>query len=109
MVSGFSGNTQRLRRGPLRSPLPPVEVDRSSATTRASSSGLRSSSGSSERRSTRAGAADLHREIKLTCVGVAVTLIASLGSIPVVALRLSHPATVTWLHVIAGLVITPPR
>src|SRR5438445_2422546 len=76
-------------------------TDRSSDTT----SGPQAPPGPAVRRPPTTTAADTHREINLTCVGIVATLIAALLSIATVALRVwGHRAAVTWPHLLTSLV-----
>jgi cellulose synthase (UDP-forming) len=81
-----------------------LETDRSSDTTRPSSGGLQASPGPAGPRPTRTTAADTHREINLTCVGIGATLLAALLSIATVAVRVLGHHAVTWPHLLTGLV-----
>ncbi len=105
MFAGLTGRAKRLAGAPMRSPASSLraiaETDRSSDTT----SGPQASPVPAVPRPTTTTAADTHREINLTCVGIVATLIASLLSIATVALRvLGYRAAVTWPHLLTGLV-----
>src|SRR2546426_3074166 len=109
MLAGLLEHTKRLAGAPLdaagSSPRATTETDRSSGTTRTSSSGPRASPVVAVPRPTTTTAVDTHREINLTCVGIAVTLVAALLSLTVVAGRVvGQRATVTWPQLITGLV-----
>src|SRR5216117_813362 len=99
MLAGLSGRAKHLLGAPMRAPASRLRA------TRPSSSGPQASPVPAVPRPTTTTAADTHREINLTCVGIVATLIASLLSIATVALRVfGYRAAVTWPHLLTGLV-----
>src|SRR5436190_1988563 len=108
MLAGLSGRAKHLLGAPMRAPASRLRA------TRPSSSGPEASPGPAVPRPTTTTAADTHREINLTRVGIVATLIAALLSIATVAVRLfGQRAVATWPHLLTGLVflliVAPPQ
>jgi len=99
MLAGLSGRAKHLLGAPMRAPASRLRA------TRPSSSGPEASPGPAVPRPTTTTAADTHREINLTRVGIVATLIAALLSIATVAVRLfGQRAVATSPHLLTGLV-----
>src|SRR5439155_9177086 len=99
MLAGLPGRAKHLLGAPMRAPASRLRA------TRPSSSGPEASPGPAVPRPTTTTAADTHREINLTRVGIVATLIAALLSIATVAVRLfGQRAVATWPHLLTGLV-----
>ncbi len=99
MLAGLPGRAKHLLGAPMRAPASRLRA------TRPSSSGPEASPGPAVPRPTTTTAADTHREINLTRVGIVATLIAALLSIATVAVRLfGQRAVATSPHLLTGLV-----